>query len=135
MRATFFGASEDARSVFAKVFALTLAAKLALAAWLPITGDEAFFYQWGVSPDWGYSDHPPMVGWLLWLLRHLGDSPFALRLATVLLTSVVALAVVDLVRRLLPPDREDSAWWAGAGSLPYRSASRSSRLSSCPSRL
>ncbi|MCE2692409.1 MAG: glycosyltransferase family 39 protein [Rubrivivax sp.] len=121
MRATFFGASEDARTVFAKVFALTLAAKLALAAWLPITGDEAFFYQWGVSPDWGYSDHPPMVGWLLWLLRHLGDSPFALRLATVLLTSVVALAVVDLVRRLLPPDREDSAWLAGAVylALPF----------------
>ena len=121
MKATLLGASEDARSIFIKVFALTLAAKLALAAWLPITGDEAFFFQWGVSPAWGYSDHPPMVGWLIWLLRLLGDSPLALRLATVLLTSVIGLAVVDLARRMLPPDREASAWLAGAVylALPF----------------
>jgi hypothetical protein len=44
-------------------------AALALRLWisiaLPMTGDEAFFYWWGVYPAWGYSDHPPMVGWLI----------------------------------------------------------------------
>lgn len=111
----------DARRTFLQVFALTLVLKLCLAAWLPMTGDEAFFYQWGVRPAWGYSDHPPMVGWLIWLLRHLGDSPLALRSATVLLTSVIALGVVDLARRLLPPGRESSAWLAGAVylALPF----------------
>ena len=104
----------NARATFWKVFALTLALKVGLAAWLPFSGDEAFFYQWGVHPAWGYSDHPPMVGWLLWVLRHLGDSPLALRSVTLLVTSVLALGLVDLARRILPPGREAAAWLAGA---------------------
>lgn len=116
-----FDTVQGARNTFFKVFGVTLLIKLGLAAWLPFTGDEAFFYQWGVRPQWGYSDHPPMVGWLIWLLRHLGDSPLALRSATALLTSVIALAVVDLGRRLLPPEREHCAWLAGAVylALPF----------------
>jgi 4-amino-4-deoxy-L-arabinose transferase-like glycosyltransferase len=121
MKSEPFDSVQSARNTFFKVFGVTLLIKLGLAAWLPFTGDEAFFYQWGVRPQWGYSDHPPMVGWLIWLLRHLGDSPLALRSATALLTSVIALAVVDLGRRLLPPEREHCAWLAGAVylALPF----------------
>lgn len=103
-----------ARRTFVWAFALTLTLKLVLAAVFPMTGDEAFFYQWGVYPAWGYSDHPPMVGWWLAVLRLLGDSPLALRLATVAVTSVIAFGVVDLARRWLPAEREASAWMAGA---------------------
>ena len=65
-------------------------ASLLLRFWIattfPITGDEAFFYWWGVYPDWGYSDHPPMVGWLIALMRAtLGDSLWSIRLPVVLL--------------------------------------------------
>lgn len=111
----------NARATFWKVFGLTLALKIGLAAWLPFSGDEAFFYQWGVRPAWGYSDHPPMVGWLIWLLRHLGDTPLALRSVTLLVTSLLALGIVDLARRLLPPEREAAAWLAGAVylALPF----------------
>lgn len=66
------------------------AGSLALRLWLslafPVTGDEAFFYWWGVFPDWGYYDHPPMVGWLIALMRALlGDTLWAIRLPAVLL--------------------------------------------------
>ena len=62
-----------------------LALRLWIAVALPITGDEAFFYWWGVYPDWGYSDHPPMVGWLIWLMRTLfGEATWAIRLPIVL---------------------------------------------------
>ncbi len=105
----------NARATFFKVFGVTLALKIGLAAWLPFSGDEAFFYQWGVHPAWGYSDHPPMVGWLLWALRSaFGDAPLALRSVSLLVTSVLALGIVDLARRLLPAEREAAAWWAGA---------------------
>jgi hypothetical protein len=103
----------DARRVFIAVFALTLLVKLWLAAFFPITGDEAFFYQWGVFPDWGYSDHPPMVGWLLYLLNGVSSHPLSIRFFTVLLWSLIALGLVDLLRRL-DRAREAEAYWLGS---------------------
>lgn len=80
----------------------------ALIAWkLPITGDEAFFWWWGVYPDWGYSDHPPMVGWFNAALgRLLGDSTFVMRLPAVLLPLLVGGAIGLALRGL---DRERAA--------------------------
>ena len=64
----------------------SLLLRLWIAGTFPISGDEAFFYWWGVYPDWGYSDHPPMVGWLIALMRAtLGDSILSIRLPIVLL--------------------------------------------------
>ncbi|MGE0349204.1 ArnT family glycosyltransferase [Hydrogenophaga sp.] len=113
MRASEYSAHAS-RQVFWVAFAATLLLKIVIAAGFPFTGDETFFYQWGVFPAWGYSDHPPMVGWLIALLRQISDHPLVLRSATLLVTSLVALGVVDLLRRFLPEDREASAWLAGA---------------------
>jgi hypothetical protein len=82
--------------------------RLWIAYALPITGDEAFFYWWGVYPDWGYSDHPPMVGWLIWLMRTLfGEATWAIRLPIVLLP--LALGAM-LWWALKPLSRERAAW-------------------------
>lgn len=88
--------------------ALSLALRLWIATTFPITGDEAFFYWWGVYPDWGYYDHPPMVGWLIAAMRAtLGDTTWAIRLPVVLLP----LALGGLVGWALSPlDRERTAW-------------------------
>lgn len=91
-----------ARQVFWWTFLITLMIKMWLAAYFPMTGDEAFFYQWGVFPAWGYSDHPPMVGWLLFVLNSISAHPLSLRFFTVLLWSLIALGLVDLLRRLAP---------------------------------
>ena len=87
-------------------------ASLLLRLWIalsfPISGDEAFFYWWGVYPDWGYSDHPPMVGWLIALTRAtLGDSTLAIRLPAVLLPLGLGAA---LWWALKPLDRVRAAW-------------------------
>ena len=101
-----------ARQVFKWTFAITLLIKLWLAAYFPMTGDEAFFYQWGVFPDWGYSDHPPMVGWLLYVLNSVSSHPLSLRFFTVMLWSMIALGLVDLLRRI-SPFQEGVAYWLG----------------------
>ncbi len=101
-----------ARKVFFRVFVVTLLLKMWLAAAFPMTGDEAFFYQWGVFPDWGYSDHPPMVGWLLYVLNSISPSPLSIRFFTVLLWSLIALGMVDLLKRMAP-SQEGAAWWLG----------------------
>jgi 4-amino-4-deoxy-L-arabinose transferase-like glycosyltransferase len=108
------GDTAAARRLFLAMFWGTLALKIALATLFPLTGDEAFFIQWGKAPAWGYADHPPMIGWWLALLLPLGDALVWLRSATVLVTSVIALGLVSLARRALPAEREASAWWAGA---------------------
>jgi 4-amino-4-deoxy-L-arabinose transferase-like glycosyltransferase len=86
---------------------------LALRLWIsvafPITGDEAFFYWWGVYKDWGYYDHPPMVGWVIGLMRHLlGDTLWAIRLPIVLLP----LAMGAALGWALQPVAGQRAGWA-----------------------
>ncbi len=88
--------------------ALSLLLRLAVANSLAVTGDEAFFYWWGVFPDWGYSDHPPMVGWLIALMRAtFGDSLFAIRLPVVVLPLAVGAA---LWWGFAAHDRQRAAW-------------------------
>ena len=87
-------------------------ASLLLRLWLsvnfPVSGDEAFFYWWGVYPAWGYSDHPPMVGWLIALMRAtLGDSIWSIRLPVVLLPLGLGAA---LWWALSPVDKVRAAW-------------------------
>ena len=88
-------------------------ASLALRLWIsnvfPVTGDEAFFYWWGVYKDWGYYDHPPMVGWLIGLMRAVfGDSLWAIRLPVVLLP----LALGAVLGWALQPVAGQRAGWA-----------------------
>jgi len=100
-----------AKTIFFYTFAGTLLLKFFLAAVFPMTGDEAFFYQWGVEPSWGYSDHPPKIGWWLAVLNTISEQPLVLRSLTVLLTSVVALLIVSMLCRVLPPNQHAVAWW------------------------
>ena len=102
-----------ARKIFLVTFALTLLLKLWLAAGFPMTGDEAFFLQWGLFPDWGYYDHPPMVGWMLHLLSRLSTEALVLRSITVLMWSAVALGLVSLLQHL-SPGNDDRAYWLGS---------------------
>lgn len=87
---------------------LSLLLRLWIAVTFPVTGDEAFFYWWGVYPDWGYSDHPPMVGWLIALMRAtLGDSLWSIRLPIVLLPLALGAA---LWWALKPAGKVRAAW-------------------------
>lgn len=68
-----------------------------LAVVMPMTGDEAYFYYWGVVPDWGFYDHPPMVGWWLAALLGISDTEWVLRLPVLLLPLPLAAAAAWLV--------------------------------------
>ena len=76
----------------------TLAIKLVLAYVLPMSGDEAYFVVWAKHPDFGYYDHPPMVGWMLSLLLQLGSSEVVLRLPAVLLSTLIGVGIYQLLK-------------------------------------
>jgi 4-amino-4-deoxy-L-arabinose transferase-like glycosyltransferase len=82
--------------------------RLWIAAALPLTGDEALFYWWARFPDYGYYDHPPMVGWWIAAMRPLfGDATWAIRLPAVLLPLGVGWA---MWWAWAPVNRERAAW-------------------------
>ena len=78
----------------------TLAIKLILAYVLPLSGDEAYFVRWARHLDFGYYDHPPMVGWFLHLMLYLGNSEVILRLPSILTSSVIGIGIYSLLKPL-----------------------------------
>ena len=90
--------ARSARSWLMPALLATLAIKLVLSAVLPFSGDEAYFLIWGQRPDFGFYDHPPMVGWLLWLMLHISDAAWVLRLPIVLFTSFIGYGLYRLLR-------------------------------------
>ncbi len=102
------------RRIFFKILAVTTLIKLWLSAGIPFTGDEAYFYLWGMVPDWGgYYDHPPMAGWWLWALQKVSSSTLWLRVPAILLWIVISLGMMDLLRRL-QPHQAGKAWLLGS---------------------
>jgi len=102
--------STDESASFAKLFLVTAGAtlliKLLLAAFFPMTGDEAYFIIWGKHLDYGYYDHPGMTGWWLWLMLQISDAAWVVRLPAVLAPFAVAFMIRSVLRETLP-DRAD----------------------------
>jgi len=93
---------DSSRKLFLFVLLITLAIRGLLAGAIPITGDEAYFVLWGRNLDYGYYDHPPMVGWLLYLLSYIGQSEFVVRLPAVLVPPLIAVAIQRTLRHRDP---------------------------------
>ncbi len=70
--------------------------KLLILFLIPLTGDEAYFITWGQNLLAGYYDHPPMAGWLIYLMSFLSDSHIFYRLFTYASTLIVAYVIYEL---------------------------------------
>jgi 4-amino-4-deoxy-L-arabinose transferase-like glycosyltransferase len=74
-------------------------ARLALAAAVPLTTDEAYYVDWARHLQPGYLDHPPAVAWLLAAgVRLLGDTTLGVRLPALLLQVATTLLAASLAR-------------------------------------
>lgn len=72
-------------SWFVRVWWLSLAIKLALAAAIPLLSDEAYYWVWSHDLQLSYFDHPPVVAWLFWLGHPLEGFGQAIRWPAVIL--------------------------------------------------
>lgn len=100
-------------SVFIKILFAVLLLRIAFAAWLPITGDEAYFVKWGKNVDYGFYDHSPFVGWLLTALITVSDATWWLRLPSILLPIFISFAIY----RLLSTEKTEIAFLAAVSFL------------------
>ena len=93
------------QQAYQRILIVTLIIKLGLAYFLPMSGDEAYFIIWARHLDFGYYDHPPMAGWIIYLLRFIGTGEWLMRLPAVLFSSFIGM----LIYRLLAPQGTDRA--------------------------
>ena len=76
---------------FAVALVFVLRAIAAFA--LPLTGDEAYYWEWSRRLAFGYADHPPGVAWTIAAFAWLGHAPGFVRLGFVLCGVVTSLAL------------------------------------------
>jgi 4-amino-4-deoxy-L-arabinose transferase-like glycosyltransferase len=80
--------------IFAAVVLAVLTVLRAYAAFnVPLTADEAYYWTWSLHPAFGYTDHPPMVAWLIDFGHLFGSGAGFVRLPFVLCEAIAALAV------------------------------------------
>ena len=81
----------------------TVVIKLLLVLLIPVTGDEAYFYSWGLNPELTFYDHPPLTGWLLTivnaLLGWIGSPILVLRLPAIIISTVAGLLIYRHIDR------------------------------------
>jgi len=79
-----------------KILGAIFVLKLLILLLLPLTGDEAYFIKWADNLSMGYYDHPPMVGWLIYLMSYIADSHILFRLFAVITTFVAAFVIYKI---------------------------------------
>src|SRR5690348_9206265 len=65
---------------------------------LQLYPDEAQYWWWAQTPDWGYFSKPPLIAWIIWLTTRLSDAEWSIRLASPLLHAVTALVIFAIGR-------------------------------------
>jgi len=86
--------------------------RMALAASIGLTDDEAYYRLWALAPAWGYLDHPPMVAWMIAAGRWIaGDAPLGIRLCAVLTALLGPLVLWRSAHILFGPAIARRAVW------------------------
>lgn len=95
--------------VIRNTFWIALFVKLIVAALLPLTSDESYYWVWAQYPQWSYYDHPPIVAWLYMLGDWVRWFPGSVRWPGVLLAHA-GLYVWLIVLRSFLTDKQLLVW-------------------------
>ncbi|MDR3049527.1 MAG: glycosyltransferase family 39 protein [Elusimicrobiota bacterium] len=90
---------ERMMDIFCDIFVLTMAIKILLSISVPITSDEAYFVLWGRYPALGYYDHPPMIGWILYLLQLISSSTLIMRLPAIVFSQMISIGIYIFLKQ------------------------------------
>ena len=97
--------SEDRRllRIAITVIAALTAIRIAVLVLTPLQlyPDEAQYWWWAQSPDFGYFSKPPLIAWIIWIATSLfGDGEWAIRLASPLIHAGTALMLFATGKRV-----------------------------------
>lgn len=94
-----------------KLFWISLAVKILLAALLPLTNDEAYYWVWSLHPQLSYYDHPPFVMWLYWLGGFVMQIGGSVRWPGVLLAHATLFLWLKILKPYLNEDQRRQWLW------------------------
>ena len=83
---------------------------LVMSALIDLSPDEAHYALYASHLDWSYYDHPPMVGWLQWVLLQASSGNVAMRVVPMLAWVLTAWGVVRVGDALYPQLAASSVW-------------------------
>ncbi|MAV49860.1 MAG: hypothetical protein CME93_02745 [Hyphomonadaceae bacterium] len=83
---------------------LTIRIGLVYASPLELYADEAQYWRWSTTLDWGYYSKPPMIAWVIHASTSLfGHSEIGVRLFAPVLHTIAATFLLLLTRRMFGP--------------------------------
>jgi 4-amino-4-deoxy-L-arabinose transferase-like glycosyltransferase len=94
------------------LLSLLLGGRLAVAALLPLSPQEAYYWVFSLHPAWSYFDHPPLTAYVIGVFTYfLGDQAVAIRLGALLFSFGFSLLAYYLGKELFG---SRVGFWAGA---------------------
>ncbi len=69
-------------------------------AYLPLHGDEAYYWMWSHHLQTGYYDHPPMIAYMIYLTNFISEAEWGVRLVNVFSLSISALYIFKLAQEM-----------------------------------
>jgi 4-amino-4-deoxy-L-arabinose transferase-like glycosyltransferase len=108
---------QNSAAAFAAILIAVTALRVFALALTPIDlhGDEAQYWLWSRTLDWGYFSKPPLIAWVIALTTGVfGDAEWAVRLSAPLGHAGAAAALFALGRRM---GGSDVGFWAGLAWL------------------
>ena len=65
-------------------------------AFLPLHGDEAYYWMWSHHLQTGYYDHPPFIAYMIYLTNFISQAEWGVRLVNVFSMSISAIYIFKL---------------------------------------
>jgi 4-amino-4-deoxy-L-arabinose transferase-like glycosyltransferase len=103
---------------FLKVWFLTLVIKVILAALLPLSADESYYWIWSHHIQLSYFDHPPFVAWLFYLGHWLEPFGNLVRLPTVIMGHFTMWVWYEILKKRFTWN-EYKSWYLLALTSPF----------------
>ena len=103
------------RAIILLTVAAVLRLLIALTAPVDLSGDEAYYWEWGRHLDWGYFSKPPLIGWLMGLAGWMfSNSEWGIRFMAVAFGTAGLFLLQDLTRLMFG---ERAGFWALAAII------------------
>ena len=97
--------SKYQKSFFILLIATTIF-RLFYIQWVELAPDEAYYWTWSRHLQWGYYDHPPMIGFLIWIFTAIaGQGEFGVRLGWVFIGVLLTLLLYLMGKKMFDSER------------------------------